>query len=196
VPDSSTELEPRQATADATPSVGSQLCTQCGLCCTGALHSFAVLDPDELEFAAGLGLKLRTDGRPGFALPCQYLNSCACTIYTSRPRVCARYQCQLLDDVQQSKVALDDALEHVRVAKQMFEQVRALLPPGMTLPEARALAAKPADAASPACDNEMQLRLAVITLSLYLDRHFRHSSEGKMLTMTAVADDMEEARQE
>src|SRR5687768_6111130 len=33
---------------------GSELCTQCGLCCTGALHDRAVLDEDELGTAAGL----------------------------------------------------------------------------------------------------------------------------------------------
>ena len=194
--DTSTELKQRQAAAaEGAPSVGSQLCTKCGLCCTGALHNFAVLEPDELEFASALGLTLRTEGRAGFSLPCKYLGGCACTIYTSRPKVCARYQCQLLEDVKESRLELDTALEHVRVAKMMFEEVRALLPPGMTLPEARALAASPPDTASPACEGEMPLRLAVMRLSLYLDRHFRHSKEGKLLSSEAVGEVMEEIKQ-
>ena len=48
-----------QADQSQSLSKGSQLCTQCGLCCTGALHHFAVLEPDELEFARELGLTLR-----------------------------------------------------------------------------------------------------------------------------------------
>ena len=191
--DTSTELKQRQAAAaEAAPSVGSQLCTQCGLCCTGALHKYAVLEPDELEFARALGLTLRTDGRPGFALPCKYLGGCACTIYTSRPKVCARYQCQLLEDVQQERTTLPVAVEHVRVARQLYEDVRALLPPGMTLPQARERAVAPLEDGG---TEELRLRLAVTALTVYLDRHFRHSKEGKMLTMTAVGQDPEEPQQ-
>ena len=171
-----------------TASLGSSLCTQCGLCCTGALHNYAVLDEDEIEFARALGLKLRTHGRPGFALPCKYLRDCSCTIYSKRPKVCARYVCQLLEDVREGSTPLDVAVTHVRVAKQLYEDVRALLPASMTIPEARQMSRRPIGASPLALDRsvEAELRLAVTALCIYLDKHFMHSKEAKLLTMTPV----------
>ena len=193
--DTATKLQQSKAgsaDADAVLSVGSQLCTQCGLCCTGALHDNAVLEPEELDFARDLGLSLRTDGRPGFALPCKYLRECACTIYTNRPKVCSRYQCQLLDDVQQASISLDTALEHVRAAKRMYEDVQALLPADMTFPKARQLLHEPPGGLSQTLERsaEMRLRLALTTLCVYLDRHFKHSRESRLLTMTPVDQEM------
>jgi Fe-S-cluster containining protein len=197
VTDTSNELQ--AANVDPTLSrgtldVGSQLCTQCGLCCTGELHDRAVLEPEELEFASDLGLEVQTEGRPAFALPCKFLQGCSCSIYSNRPKVCARYQCQLLDDVQQANISLDAALEHVRVAKRMCEDVRTLLPTGMNLPKARRLLHEPPgalSAAAPGRSAEMRLRLALTTLCLYLDKHFKHSRESKLLTMTSVDQDMD-----
>ncbi|HJU76527.1 MAG TPA: YkgJ family cysteine cluster protein [Sphingomicrobium sp.] len=195
MPDTPIELQPAKTgttTARETPSIGSQLCTKCGLCCTGALHDRAVLEPEELEFARDLGLEVQTEGRLAFALPCKYLQGCSCSIYSNRPKVCARYQCQLLDDVQQANVSLDAALEHVRVAKRMCDDVRALLPPGMNFPQARRLLHEPPSAEAAAGRSaEMRLRLALTTLCLYLDKHFKHSKESKLLTMTSVDQDME-----
>lgn len=195
--DASTELEPSEASpavADPGLSLGSQLCTQCGLCCTGALHRFAVLDPDELDFAASLGLTLRTDGKPGFALPCRHLAGTLCSIYTNRPKVCGRYQCRQLDEVSRGDTALESALDKVRTAKSLYQAAVDLLPPGTSLPDARSSIAEPAatTAGSPDYEQEMQLRLAITTLSVYLDRNFRNSSEGNMLTMTAVGQAKEE----
>lgn len=196
MPDTPTELQPTESdptVADETLSIGSQLCTKCGLCCTGALHDRAVLEPEEVEFARDLGLYVRTEGRPTFALPCKYLQGCACTIYSKRPKVCARYQCQLLDDVRQANVSLEAALEHVRVAKRMCDDVRALLPPGMSVPEARRLLHEPPGALPDGSDRsgEMPLRLALTTLCLYLDKHFKHDRESKLLTQTSVDQDMD-----
>ena len=196
MPDTSIESQPIEADptlARETLGIGSQLCTECGLCCTGALHDHAVLEPEEIEFARDLGLEVRTEGRPAFALPCKYLQGCACTIYSNRPKVCARYQCQLLDDVQHANVSLEAALEHVRVAKRMCEDVRALLPPGMNFPEARRLLYEPPGALPAVADRsaEMPLRLALTTLCLYLDKHFKHSRESKLLTLTSVDQEMD-----
>src|SRR5688500_2967630 len=91
--------DPKTSAAPGTApdsSLGSALCTQCGLCCTGALHKAAVLDPDEIADARALGLPILDREKPGFALPCPRLDGTVCTIYASRPRVCGRYKCQLL----------------------------------------------------------------------------------------------------
>ena len=171
-----------------TLSLGSQLCTQCGLCCTGALHNFAVLEPDELEFARELGLNLREDGQPGFALPCSYLQGCACTTYGRRPKVCGRYACQLLDDVREEKMLIDDALAHVKKAKELYRRVEALLPPGMTMPQARLRLKEPLEPGQAADerDRELRLRLELTIMCVYLDKHFKHWKESKFLTMRPI----------
>ena len=38
---------------------------------------------------------------------------------------------------------------------------------------------------------EMPLRLALTTLCLYLDKHFKHDRESKLLTQTSVDQDMD-----
>lgn len=171
-------------------SPGSALCTECGLCCTGALHNFAVLDDDEVEPAARIGLTLRTDGRPGFALPCPYLQNSCCTIYAARPKVCARYKCGLLENLEAGATPLDAALATVAAAKELVGRAHSLMPGGMTIPAARVLSSQPPvapiDPGARAAD--MKLRLAMTALSLFLDKFFRNSREGKLLTLETIID--------
>lgn len=175
--------------AEGNSSLGSALCTQCGLCCTGALHNYAVLEPEEVEYGRGLGLTLRTEGRPGFALPCPWLKDCACTIYANRPKVCARYKCGLLENLEAGETSLDAALDKVKSAKELVRQVEAVMPAGMTLPEARALChTEPAESEASGRDQEMKLRLAVTTLSFYLDKYFKNSREGKLLSLETIGE--------
>ncbi len=172
------------------PWPGSALCTECGLCCTGALHDYAVLDPDEVDYARSIGMTLRTEGRPGFALPCPKLSGSCCSIYADRPKVCRRFRCGLLERLDNGLIDGAAAAAIVVEAKQYFAAVEAQMPDGMTIPVARALSKSPP---APGLDadgrkSEMRLRLAVTALSLILDRHFRSSSEGKLLKLETIGD--------
>ena len=164
-------------------SVGSQLCTQCGLCCTGALHDTASAEPDELEALRSGGMTIVKDGEKyRFSMPCAYLRGTSCSTYGRRPRVCSRYRCRLLRDVEAGAAEVSDALIKVREARRLFEAVVQLLPPGMTLPEARALTRNPGIAPkSMSVDRYPQLVLQVLVLMRYLDLHFRHAEEGPVL---------------
>lgn len=109
----------------------STLCTSCGLCCDGYLHSYAVLREAELEPATALGLPVLTDGRCGFSLPCPKLVDRCCSIYERRPQVCSGYKCRLLNNLNAGKVSLDVALATVSTARAMaaaFETDRAAPP--------------------------------------------------------------------
>ena len=171
-------------------ALGSALCTACGLCCTGALHNFAVLEPEEIDFARGIGLTLRTEGRPGFALPCPFLQNSCCTIYADRPKVCARYKCGLLENLEAGSTRLDAALATVAAAKQLLSRAQSMMADGMTIPAARALSRElpiaTVDAGARTAD--MKLRLAMTALSLFLDKYFKNSREGKLLTLEVIAD--------
>lgn len=175
-------------------ALASSLCTQCGLCCTGALHNFAVLDPDEIDFARSIGMTLRTNGRPGFALPCPKLSGSCCSIYLERPKVCSRFQCALLERLNAGSIEFQAATAIVAEARKFTGSVVEHLPPGMTIPAARDLN-EAREASSVAADPpfEMRLRLAITALSLFLDQHFRKSSEGPLLSLESIADDRPDA---
>ncbi len=190
---------------DPTPLTGgapdkaqvSELCTQCGLCCMGAIHNAAVLDEDEVAAAREIGLPvLDRPGRPLFALPCPKLEGTRCTIFGRRPRVCGRYRCQLLRDVDAGEMSVDTALGHVEQAKTMLAQVRSAMPAGMTLNEARTLLRDAAPSA-PSFDGLakpklLKLKLLETALHLYLDRHFRHEEENRAVDVQPMQPDLRE----
>jgi len=173
-------------------SRGSELCTQCGLCCTGALHNAAVLDPDEVAAATEIGLPVCGDSeKPLFSLPCPKLVGACCSIYGNRPRVCGRYRCQILQDLEAGETSFDEATKKVAIARTLVEQARSVMPPGMTLPQIRKLSAEPAPTGlegmpADVRDLEMRRRLAATALTLYIDRHFRNSRDGQMLALNPV----------
>ena len=170
------------ASSDATMSVGSQLCTQCGLCCTGVIHDHAALKPDEIEVFRALGMEVRQGEKPNFPLPCPQLMGTSCGIYRDRPHACAHYRCELLRGVEAGTVDPADALAKVREALRLYQSVLSLLPAGMTMPQARALPRSPKEAPSGIGGPGYPLVvLQVLALTRYIDRHFRHSDEGPLL---------------
>ena len=182
------EIENPTANEGSAPlSIGSQLCTECGLCCTGALHDRAVLDEDEIPSASSLGLPICESGRLAFALPCPHLSGTVCSIYADRPRVCSRYKCQLLLDVEAGSLALEAAKATVRAAHSLADRARTLMPPGMGYPEARALVRDDHHPSTHSSEDLSRLKLALTLFSLYLDRNFRKETEGNLLIMEPVA---------
>ena len=152
------------------------MCTSCGLCCAGALHDTAALAPDERTLASAAGLALV---KGDFALPCPRLVERRCAIYPHRPRVCSRYRCRLLSDMEGGRLDLPSALQHVRTALALTNGLARLLPEPMTLPELRKLWLRAEQLPPP-----VQLQLAATTD--YLDRHFRPLSEAAMATSHRV----------
>lgn len=169
-------LPPADGT-DRPMATGSQLCTQCGLCCMGVIHQTAVLDEDEVPGSRALGLPVLDTARPAFALPCPRLVGKQCGIYEARPRVCARYRCQLLEDYSGGRIGLADSLEHVRQAMALLEAVRSVMPSHMTYAEAQQLTNGPPEPSEKPESGESDLRLRTAKLELYLDRHFRNAKD-------------------
>jgi len=164
------------------------LCTRCGLCCMGVIHPAAVLDEDEVVPAREIGLPvLDRPGRPGFALPCPMLVELKCTIFGRRPRVCSRYQCQLLQDYRSGLIDFEAAGAKVAYAHELARAVQDLLPATMSLPAARKLVNQ---GSSPTSSTEapglLELRLRVTALELYLDKNMRAEKDGRAIDMTPV----------
>jgi len=77
----------------------------------------------------------------------------------------------LLQDLEAGAIEPADALAKVREGRRLFELAKAPLPPGQTIPQARATCRN--------VDPEHQLRLMALTR--YLDLHFRNDEEGTLL---------------
>jgi Fe-S-cluster containining protein len=106
----------------------SDLCLDCGLCCTGALFIFAMVKPDELLPLQELGLEpTSADGLPAFRLPCQAHQSGKCSIYEKRPGICRRFKCKLLMQYEKGKVDFEAALSQIHKARQLFDGLKLAL---------------------------------------------------------------------
>lgn len=109
--------------------LASQLCTQCGLCCDGTLFEDVELD-DEREFhlCENLGLSI-DDSQDEFLLsqPCKALKESQCTVYLHRPQCCRTFYCHLFNQVQQSKITLQKALEDIHALKSAKKSLLELL---------------------------------------------------------------------
>lgn len=152
------------------PNPSTILCTNCGLCCTGALHRDALLYPDEVDRARAQGLDVTAGDRPAFALPCPKLAGTSCSIFASRPRVCGGYKCQLLLNLEDGTTTLENAQATVGLAHDLIEQARTVGPPS---------------GESEVAAN--RLRLNRTALAHYLDKYFMNSADRKILEMTVVS---------
>ena len=111
------------------PPSGSDLCTECGLCCTGLLFDAAPLEEHEIALAERLRLPLASNQyHDAFRLPCPALRDRRCGVYASRPTVCGAYECGLLRRLKAGEVPLDEALDRVRRTTAHAGALRARIP--------------------------------------------------------------------
>lgn len=165
------------------PSTASDLCTQCGMCCNGALFDFGSLALEDVPNARAAGLALiDTEGTFGFALPCPALEGAQCRAYAARPETCRAFRCKLLRAVEAEHLTAAEALVIVVRTRALYEAARNQLPAHATLIDARrwrreaeAAGASPAPIVAPA------LMIALGMLDLQLDQHFRKTSERQIM---------------
>jgi Fe-S-cluster containining protein len=88
------------------------LCTQCGLCCTGAIFADVELrDEKEATAMECLGLEIEEeDGRALLIQPCRALRGKRCGVYAHRPDCCRRFECKVLKDFESGKISVTKAL--------------------------------------------------------------------------------------
>ena len=112
-------------------SPGTILCKSCGLCCTGHLFIWTKLRSAELDSAESLGLRVfrSVPRQRGFSQPCPLWQG-QCTIYSSPhyPHFCRTYKCKLLKKVLDETTSLPDSLKAISEAKEMIQELEALLP--------------------------------------------------------------------
>jgi hypothetical protein len=99
-------------------SVANELCTACGFCCDGRLFSLAPLTAEEATWARRRRLPLVAHAdKVSLEQPCGALEGTRCTVYDERPASCRNFVCELLDRATHGEISLEDALAHVRAAR-------------------------------------------------------------------------------
>lgn len=163
----------------ADPPDGSDLCLQCGLCCSGALFSRAPLAAEEAERCYSLGLsRYEHRGAPWFGLPCTRLDGTRCTIYEGRPAVCRTFRCRVLRRFEDGRIGRDAALEAIATARNLLDRA-ARHGPEARLAEFRRQALRDAEAAlRPDAPPEArrqagQMLLDCLAADEFLDAEFR-----------------------
>jgi uncharacterized protein len=116
---------------DKYESPANQLCKACGLCCTGHLFIWTKLRSAELDSIETLGVKVfrSVPSQRGFNQPCPLWEG-QCSIYTSTsyPRFCRTYKCALLKKFLDDSTTLPEALNLVDQAKELIQELEAMLP--------------------------------------------------------------------
>jgi hypothetical protein len=122
------DMTARNETAE---SPANALCKACGLCCTGHLFIWTKLRSAELDSIEDLDVKVfrSVPSQRGFNQPCPLWQG-ECTIYTSShyPRFCRSYKCKLLKKLLDESTSLTHALTVIKDAKDLIQEVEALLP--------------------------------------------------------------------
>lgn len=110
------------------PAGEQKVCLSCGLCCDGTLFTNARLRPGERGEIGGLPELIKASSfRAGdeelFRLPCGYFSG-RCTIYDRKKAwVCSAFRCRVLKDFAGGVISLEEALETVRDAVRMRDEL-------------------------------------------------------------------------
>jgi Fe-S-cluster containining protein len=107
------------------------LCRSCGLCCDGSLFGRVDLEPEEVEPARRLRLRVLHNAK-GFEQPCAALarsgpglDGCLCTIYDDRPLSCRRFTCRLYDRHRREGGSIEERLSVVRRVRSLVARLEA-----------------------------------------------------------------------
>ena len=163
----------------------SDLCTDCGLCCSGPLFNSVTVAYDELALAMDIGLPILADeDGPAIWFPCVKLVNKCCTVYQDRPTCCRTYRCTLLLKLDRDEIALDDAREIVVEAWEAAHRLEAELD-GESISQYRQ---RRADALLNRNEGlpRTPARDKLNELDAILDRHFRKEYQNQTIPFDAV----------
>lgn len=101
----------------------SNLCQQCGLCCTGLLFEYVTFRDEELQNVELGSYKVKEPGKRSLPHPCQFLDGTSCGIYIDRPARCRSYACVSRQQVLNGEKALDECSARVVEIQDLLEQL-------------------------------------------------------------------------
>ncbi len=110
------------------------LCNQCGACCDGTFFEEALIRPSDLNPVIEQLDLLHKGDKIKIRQPCSCHVNNRCTIYEHRPSGCRDYECKLLRECKEGKIAEDDALRVIDQLKSALEELNGILEKA-TIPE-------------------------------------------------------------
>lgn len=153
------------------------LCLDCGMCCGGHVFThLALAGPDRDKLRAADLYDAAAQDRLEF--PCRFLDGACCTIYPSRPAVCASYRCKTLAQAQDGAISLDEAKGRLRKVAKLRRAFEAEIPDEMTLSDAIALAVSEQVPGQRMPGHYLPMRLAYVALQAIIDRHLREEKDA------------------
>jgi Fe-S-cluster containining protein len=106
---------------------GSDLCRECGICCTGIFFLKVAVTQEEAQIVDRCGIEIfHEDEKLVFNLPCSAHVDKMCTIYTQRPGICRQFTCKLLDQYQNGTVLLETAQEQTEKLNKLYQKALSL----------------------------------------------------------------------
>lgn len=106
--------------------LAEKLCLSCGLCCNGVIFADVQLQRgDNAARLIEIGMLKRNAKK--FPQPCAMHDGCRCNIYTDRPQYCRKFECLLLQNVQERRITEVAALSVIKDARKKAARVRELL---------------------------------------------------------------------
>lgn len=155
---------------DLSPS--SSLCLECGLCCDGSIFSHVELSLSDCD---RLGVDHSNSSRLYF--PCQHLDGKRCSIYPSRPKICASYRCKTLTALENGDISPAEAHYTVHRAAKLGHEFEQAIPTGMTRKQAIVCVVTDQCPQEASDEQFLRLRLAYVALQAMVDRHMRHKGD-------------------
>lgn len=153
------------------------LCLDCGMCCTSAVFTHVDLTGPDMDRLPGAGLgDAAAQHRLDF--PCRFLDGARCTIYASRPAVCASYRCKTLAQAQDGTIDLSEAKNRLHKVAELRRAFEAAIPGGMTAADAIAAATRGEAPDQPMASHYLPMRLAFVALQAIIDRYLREDGDG------------------
>lgn len=169
--------------AAAREITAADICTSCGLCCSGAIFLNARIDQSEFALVERLGLK-RWDNPdfPAIAFPCPALTNRCCTVYEDRPAICRKYRCEVLNNVDRGTLSPDRAIEIVTEAVALVHAANDGHPTDIAQQRTDHWADPDAWRSGPAetRGERMKRGLALYCLERFLDQYFRRPHQRQV----------------
>lgn len=99
------------------------VCLSCGLCCDGTVIGFVQLNRSEFLALKDIMELEEGNGEGLFLMPCANLGKAGCTIYSKRPKQCAKFECGLLKAIDQKELQIESAIEIIKLVKTKKEAI-------------------------------------------------------------------------
>ncbi|MDB5693803.1 MAG: hypothetical protein JWO81_2866 [Alphaproteobacteria bacterium] len=163
------------------PDGAALLCTDCALCCSGALFDTVPVTEAESRAVAALGLEVvRRETGLVFRQPCAMLRGQLCSVYEGRPPACRRFRCTLLERYEEGAVGLDEAKGTIAKAKMLIGQAGAFFAAGENAAGARERWKRGLAPGAP--PEAARFHLLMTALNRFLDRHFRPDAQRQVVS--------------